>query len=71
MAILISAIFLIFFFVGVPLIKKKTWNELTVVIVLLMAALTVQLCKSLNMITPIGIIEKIFEPVGKIIFKQY
>jgi hypothetical protein len=68
---IILAVLLIFLLEGIPLIKNKMRNELIAVVVLLLIALGLQICKSSNMITPIDIIKKIFEPVGKMIFKQY
>jgi hypothetical protein len=71
MVILILAVFLIFLFEGIPLIKKRMWNELTTVVLLLLIAAIMQIGKSLNMASLINIIERLFEPIGKMIFYQY
>jgi hypothetical protein len=71
MIVLIAAILLIFIFEGLPLIKKKMWKELAAAGLLIILAVFIQISQSLNILTPIDILEKIFEPVGKIIFKQY
>lgn len=64
-AIVIISSFLIGILEGIPLVKKKMWKELLCVGFLLIMALFFQIGNNLGMATPIDLIEKLFEPIGK------
>lgn len=69
-AIVIISVFLIGIFEGIPLAKKKMWKELLCIVTLLIMALLFQTSKNLGMATPIDLIEKLFEPIGKTFFNK-
>jgi hypothetical protein len=64
-AIVIISSFLIGLLEGIPLLKKRMWKELLCVGFLLIMSLFFQTSKNLGMATPIDLIEKLFEPIGK------
>ncbi|AZV58336.1 hypothetical protein [Clostridium sp. AWRP] len=69
-AIVIISSFLIGILEGIPLVKKKMWKELSCVVILLIMALFFQVSINLGMATPIDLIEKLFEPIGKTFFNK-
>lgn len=50
---------------GIPLIRAKMRKELTTVIIILFVGLVLEINSSLFMITPISLMQKIFEPIGR------
>ena len=68
--ILIIAALLIGLIEGLQLIKKKMWKELMTVGFILSIAMFLQISKDLGMITPINLLEKLFEPIGKIFLNK-
>lgn len=71
MIIIISAVLLIGLIEGVPLIKKKMWKELMTVGLLLSIAIFLQISKDLGIITPINLLERLLEPIGKMFFNEF
>lgn len=68
--IVIFAVLLIFLLEEIPLIKKRMWKELTTAGLILLIAIFLQIGKDLGLITPINLMRKLFEPIGKIFFTQ-
>jgi hypothetical protein len=64
-AFLIITILLILLIEGIPLFNNKMWKELICVVVLLCAAVIIQISSNMGMITGIKLIEKVLEPIGK------
>ncbi|QXE18664.1 hypothetical protein [Clostridium sp. 001] len=69
-AIVIISSLLIGTLEGIALVKKKMWKELSCVVILLIIALCFQTSKNLGMATPIDLIEKLLESIGKIFFNK-
>lgn len=66
MIILIAITILIIFIIeGIPLIISKMPKELITVIIISLVGLIIEVNSNFAMITPIGLIQRIFEPVGK------
>lgn len=55
---------------GIPLIKKKSWKELTTLVILLLIAIILVIEKLLEIPTPINIINNLLYPFGKAIFRS-
>lgn len=55
---------------GIPLIKKKSWKELTTLVILLLIAIILVIEKLLEIPTPISIINNLLYPFGKAIFRS-
>jgi hypothetical protein len=58
-------------FEGMPLIKQRRWKELIVLGVLIGLVLFVGIGKTVNLPSPIQIMERWLLPVGKAIFKHF
>ena len=54
---------------GIPLGKQNQWKELAVMSSLLSLALLLAASPSLGLPTPIALMERLLEPLGKAIFK--
>ena len=68
--ILIITVLLIGLIEGVQLVKKKMWKELMTVGFILSIAMFLQISKDLGMITPINLLEKLLEPIGKVFLNK-
>lgn len=64
-ALTLLAVLIICIVEGIPLIKAEMRKELITVVIILLVGLVVEISSNLVMITPIGLIQKIFEPIGK------
>lgn len=68
--IIVISILLICILEGIPLMKKKMWKELLSVGSILLICLSLQIGKNLGIMTPINLIEKLFEPLGRTFFNK-
>lgn len=68
--VLICTAVLIGFIEGVPLFKKKMWDQFVTVILLLMIAVILVVLKQFDITTPIKFLEKFISPFGKMIFRN-
>lgn len=59
------------FIEGIPLIKKKMWKELTVLIILLLIAILLVIIKLLKLPTPLKILNNLISPFGKSVFRSH
>lgn len=56
---------------GWPLIRQRKWKELITFGVLIGVALSISLGKTLGLPTPIELLGRWFQPLGRAIFKQF
>lgn len=68
--ILIITVLLIFLMEGITLIKKKLWKELTTVGFILFIAIFLEIGENWAIITPINLIKKFLEPIGRLYLNQ-
>lgn len=59
------------FIEGIPLIKKKMWKELTVLMILLLIAILLVITKLLKLPTPLKILNNLISPFGKAVFRSH
>lgn len=64
-ALTLLAVLIICIVEGIPLIKAEMRKELITVVIILLIGLVVEITSNLAIITPIGLIQKVFEPIGK------
>lgn len=64
-ALTLLAVLIICIVEGIPLIKAEMKKELITVVIILLVGLVIEINSNLAMITPIGLIQKVFEPIGK------
>lgn len=65
----IIAIILIYVLEGRPLIKSKQWKEFVTMGFLLGIALLLVVGKMINILSPLGFLDKLLFPIGKSILK--
>jgi hypothetical protein len=58
-------------FEGLPLIRGKRWKELTAFSILLGISLFIGIGKTLGLPTPIELLHRWLDPIGRAIFKQF
>jgi hypothetical protein len=61
----------IFLFEGLPLIREKSWKELIAFSILIGVSLVLGVGKIFGMPTPVELLHRIFEPVGRALFNQF
>lgn len=66
---ILLAIILIYIVDGRPLIKNKQWKEFSAMGFLLGISLLLVIGKTLNILSPLGLIDKLLSPLGKAIIK--
>lgn len=64
-ALTLLAVLIICIVEGIPLIKAEMKKELITVVIILLVGLVIEINSNLAMITPTGLIQKIFEPIGR------
>jgi hypothetical protein len=64
-ALTLLAVLIICIVEGIPLIKAEMKKELITVVIISLVGLVIEINSNLAMITPIGLIQKVFEPIGR------
>jgi len=62
---------LVTLFEGIPLIRRKKWNELIALGILIGIALFIGIGKTMGLPTPIELLNRWLRPMGEMIFKKY
>lgn len=68
--ILVITVLLICLFEAAPLTKKKLWKELFTVLCIVSIAIFLEISKISGVITPIKLMENLFEPIGRLYLNQ-
>lgn len=69
LAMFILAVLLISLYEGLPLLKRRLWRELGAVGLLIGAAVYLGIAELWGMSTPLGLLEQLLGPIGKMTFR--
>jgi hypothetical protein len=61
----------VYLFEGLPLIREKKWPELIAFSILIGVSLVLGVGKVFGVPTPVELLHRILEPVGRAFFKQF
>jgi hypothetical protein len=68
--LLILLVIPVFLFEGLPLIREKSWKEFAAFSILIGLSIILGVGKVFGMPTPVELLHRILEPVGRALFKQ-